>query len=110
MNDTIHQGSANTREALDSVIDAMASLQVVKTKLNNIYYHHKQWEDAQFLLDNIGRFAAPSDDAHEVLFERLQTSKEQANYAQRDDEKNLLLEQLAHAYLAVERAYKTVKR
>lgn len=100
----------STKEAFSEIVSAMATLSVAKAKLANIYSHLKQRDDTQFVLDNLGQYCTPSDDAHEVLFERLHAAKEAAVYASREDERRLLQEQLASAYLAVERAYKALKQ
>lgn len=100
----------STKYAFDEVVAAMADLSVVKSKLSNIHYHNKVRDDTQFVLDNLGRYCTPSDDAHEVVYERLQAARDAADNAGREDERRLLLEQLAGAYLAIERAYKHLKR
>lgn len=101
--------TVNTKKALDETITAMVALHAVKAKLGNIHSHLKQRDDTQFVLDNIGRFCTPSDDAHEVVFERLQAAKEMAELASREDERRLVLDQLTEAYFAIERAYKSLK-
>lgn len=98
-----------TREAFDEITKAIADLGVVKAKLSNIYYHQKVRDDTQFVLDNLGQYTTPDNEAHEIIYERLQAAREAAANASRMDEKTLLLEQMAGAYLAIERAYKTVK-
>lgn len=98
-----------TKAAFDEIAKAMADLSVAKSKLSNIYYHQKVRDDTQFVLDNLGQYTAPDSDAHEIIYERLLAAKDAAANANRQDEKDLLLDQLASAYLAVERAYKSIK-
>lgn len=109
MSETTIQAPADIHKAFAEVIEAMVSLENAKTKLANIHYHTKNVDDAEFLLNNIGRFASPSDDAHEVLFERLQAAKELARVHQSKEEISVLKGQLASAYLSIERAYKILK-
>lgn len=99
-----------TKTAFDEVAKAMADLGVAKSKLSNIYYHQKVRDDTQFVLDNLGRYTTPEDEAHEIIYERLLAARESAANANRQDEKELLLSQLASAYLAIERAYKSLKQ
>lgn len=101
--------TASTKKAYEETVNAMVALSAVKAKLGNIHYHLKQVDDTQFVLDNLGRYCTPSDDAHEVVFERLHAAKELAELANRTDERQLILDQLTEAYFAIERAYKTLK-
>ena len=98
-----------THKALAEICDAIASLHRAKNLLNNYHYQSKMVDDYTFLLNNIGNFCAPSDDAHEVIFAQLEASKQTL----RDAESGVLWENvkgdLSKAYNATDKAWETIK-
>lgn len=59
------------KNAFTAVSVASCELERCRALIAELHYKVEQVENAQFLLDNIGRWADPSDDAHEILFSRL---------------------------------------
>lgn len=102
--------AAKVHQAFVEVCEAIAALESAKRKLVNIHYQTKQVEDLQYVLEHLGQFAPPSDDAHETVFNQLEHAKETL----RDAESGVLWgdirTKLSEAYNATDRAWQTIKR
>lgn len=56
-------------------VEATVELEKARHMISELNYRLEEVENSKFLLDNIGRWAEPSDDAHEVLFARVQKAE-----------------------------------
>jgi hypothetical protein len=100
----------NTHKAFYEVCAAMAALQTAKTRLANYHYCAKKVDDLKWLLDNVGRYASPSDDAHEMLFNQLEAAKQTLRDAQHGELWSSIKKDLETAYKATDKAWETIKR
>lgn len=59
------------KAAYDAATAATRELERCRAIIADIHHRVEELENARFLLDNVGRWADPSDEAHEILFERV---------------------------------------
>lgn len=81
-----------------------------KQSLIVLHYLSEEVDNATFLVENMGRIAPPSEDAHDVLFQRLQKAK--ADLARVIREEGVLGEVkkgLERTYVATESAFHILK-
>lgn len=102
--------SAKVRAAFDQICAAIASLQHAKVTLTNLHYQAKQVEDLQHILNHLGKFASPSDDAHEVIFAQLEAAKQTLRDANSGRLWDGVREDLSLAYKATDEAWTTIKK
>lgn len=67
------------KEAYSKAVDATVELERARNLLSELHYRLEEVENSKFLLNNIGKWADPSDDAHEVLFERVKKAESDLN-------------------------------
>lgn len=110
MAEKIHSVSTEkTHQAFKDICAAIAALQRAKTTLANYHYHSKKVDDLKYLLDNLGRFASPSDDAHEMLYNQLEVAKQTLWDAQSGELWDSIKHDLEVAYKATDEAWDKVK-
>jgi thioredoxin-like negative regulator of GroEL len=102
--------STKVKAAFDQICAAIASLQHAKTTLANLHYQAKQVEDLQHILDHLGQFASPSDDAHEVIFAQLDIAKQTLRDANSGRLWSGVQQDLSAAYKATDEAWTTIKK
>lgn len=102
--------SAKINKAFKEICAAIASLQHAKTTLINLHYQAKQVEDLQHILNHLGQFASPSDDAHEVIFAQLEVAKQTMRDSASGELWNGIRDDLSRAYKATDDAWTTIKR
>lgn len=88
----------------------MAALQHAKTTLAEFHYSAKKVEDIKYLLDNVGKYACPSDDAHEMLFAQFERAKQVVADAESGDLWTGVKEDLEAAYKATDAAWVIIKK
>lgn len=66
---------AALKEAYVQAVEATVELEKARHMISELNYRIEEVENSKFLLDNVGRWAEPSDDAHEVLFERVRRAE-----------------------------------
>ena len=64
------------REAFDAINQIQANLEVARTIVIELHDKTKDVNDAEYMVEHQHRWSEPSDDRNEVLFARLQTTKE----------------------------------
>lgn len=85
------------RETFVRAVDATVELERARHLLAELHYKLDEVDNAKFMLENVGRWAPPSDDAHEVLFERVKRAETELE--------TLLAQNIVHAIKAsIERA------
>lgn len=110
MSETIHNVSTErTHRAFVDICEAIASLERAKNQLVNYHYHSKKVDDYTFLLNNVGNYCAPSDDAHEMLYNQLEVAKQTLRDAQSGQLWDSVQQDLKKAYTATDRAWETIK-
>jgi hypothetical protein len=70
-----YPNTALIKEAFISIAEAEQRLYDIKQTLVNLHYKSEEVENSAFLLENIKKVSAPSDDAGEVLFLRHQKAQ-----------------------------------
>lgn len=63
------------KEAYNKAVEATVELERARHMISELHYRLEEVENSKFLLDNVGKWASPSDDAHEVLFERVRKAE-----------------------------------
>ena len=63
------------KAAYEAATAATIELERCRKLISELHYRAEEVENSKFLLDNIGRWADPSDDAHEVLFARVKAAE-----------------------------------
>lgn len=99
-----------THNAFVDICKAIASLERAKNQLVNYHYQSKLVDDYTFLLDNVGNHCAPSDDAHEMLYNQLEIAKQTLRDAQSGDLWDSVQKDLKVAYEATDSAWATIKK
>jgi polysaccharide deacetylase 2 family uncharacterized protein YibQ len=102
--------STKVRKAFDEINAAIASLQHAKNTLTNLHYQTKQVEDLQYILNHLGQFASPSDDAHEAVYAQLESAKQTLRDANSGRLWDGVKEDLSRAYKATDEAWRTIKQ
>jgi hypothetical protein len=102
--------SENTHKAFLEVCTAIAALQQAKNRLSDYHYCSKRVDDAHWLLDHVGEYATPSDDAHEMLFNQLEIAKQKLRDAQSGSLFENIKLDLESAYKATDNAWSLVKK
>jgi thioredoxin-like negative regulator of GroEL len=102
--------STKVKAAFDQICAAIASLQHAKTTLANLHYQAKQVEDLQHILDHLGQFASPSDDAHEAVYAQLESAKQTLRDANSGRLWDGVKEDLSRAYKSTDEAWRTIKQ
>jgi hypothetical protein len=100
----------STHKAFHEVCAAIASLQQAKNRLANYHYCSKQVDDIQWMLNNVGRYASPSDDAHEMLYAQLETAKQTLRDADSGELWDGIKRDLEVAYKSTDKAWETIKK
>ena len=67
------------RAIYNKACEAQVDLEKARALIANLHYVMEEADNSKFLLENVGRWAAPSDDAHEILFERARRAEEELN-------------------------------
>jgi hypothetical protein len=98
-----------THKAFYDICAAMAALDRAKNLLANYHYHSKKVDDIRWLLDNVGKYASPSDDAHEMLFAQLEIAKQTLRDSQSGELWISVRKDLEKAYQATDSAWETIK-
>ena len=101
--------STKVKKAFEEICAAIASLQHAKTTLVNLHYQAKQVEDLQYILNHLGQFASPSDDAHEAVYAQLESAKQTLRDANSGRLWEGVKEDLSSAYKATDEAWQTIK-
>lgn len=110
MAEKIHSVSTEkTHEAFKSICAAIASLERAKLALANFHYCSKKVDDIKYLLENVGKYASPSDDAHEMLFAQLEIAKQTLRDAQSGELWDGVKKDLSNAYQATDKAWERIK-
>lgn len=110
MAEKIHSVSTEkTHKAFHEICAAIASLEKAKLALANFHYCSKKVDDIKYLLDNVGKYASPSDDAHEMLYGQLQIAKQTLRDAQSGELWEAVRKDLSNAYQATDKAWETIK-
>ena len=110
MSELTHNVSTEkTHKAFMEICAAMASLQRAKTLLANYHYQSKKVDDYNWLLDNVGKYATPSDDAHEMLYCQLEAAKQTLRDSQSGELWASVKNDLSNAYKATDAAWETIK-
>lgn len=99
----------NIHAAFKDTCEAIAKLEEAKTRLADLAYKMKQVDNLQYLIDNVGRFAVPSDDAHEMLHFQREAAKQTLRDAEEGDVMAKIKADLQKAYTATERAWEKVR-
>lgn len=111
MSETLKSVSTeSTHKAFHEVCAAIAALQQAKTRLANYHYCSKQVDDIKWMLDNVGKYASPSDDAHEMLYAQLEIAKQTLRDAQTGELWETVKRDLEAAYQATDKAWETIKK
>lgn len=110
MSETKTVSTQGTHDAFNEVCAAIAALQEAKTRLANFHYCSKKVDDIQWTLDNVGKYASPSDDAHEMLFNQLEAAKQTLRDAQSGNLWDTVKTDLECAYQATDRAWEIIKK
>lgn len=98
-----------THKAFVEICEAIAHLERAKTMLANYHYQSKLVDDYTFLLNNVGNYCSPSDDAHEMLFSQLEIAKQTLRDSQSGALWTNIKSDLSLAYSATDRAWETIK-
>lgn len=101
---------SDTNSAYTDICAAIASLDRSRVLLANYHYHAKKVDDIKWLLDNVGRYASPSDDAHEMLHFQLEVAKQNLRDAQSGTLWSSVRSDLETAYKATDSAWETLKK
>jgi hypothetical protein len=64
------------REAFDAINHIQSNLEVARSIVIELHDKTKDVVDAEYMVEHQHRWSEPSDDRNEVLFARLQTTKE----------------------------------
>lgn len=68
--------TSRLKSAFISVAEAEERIRLAKNTLIELHYKSEEVDHSNFLLENIGRVAVPSDDAQDVLYARKQRAEE----------------------------------
>lgn len=64
------------KTAFDSINQIQINLDVARATVVELFEKTKDVNDAEYMVENQHRWSEPSDDRNEILFARLQTTKE----------------------------------
>lgn len=102
--------TSQIKEAFLQAAMAEDEAKQVKARLIRLHYLSEEVDNATFLVENIGRIAEPSADAHDVLFQRLNKAKEElAQVLRQDGVLDEVKKGLERTYVATESAFHILK-
>jgi hypothetical protein len=102
--------TSQIKEAFVQAALAEDEAKQVKENLIRLHYLSEEVDNATFLVENMGRIAEPSADAHDVLFQRLTKAKEDlARVIREDGMLGEVKKGLERTYVASESAFHILK-
>ena len=101
--------SQKIKEAFVQVAEAELAIREAKQNLSDLFGMSEEVEASRFVVENVDRLTAPSDDARDVVFARLNTAQDRLTEAVREGALVNARAELKKAYKDVEAAFIELK-
>ena len=97
------------KESYDSLCRSVYELEKARLILSKVLSKAEESESIDFVLENVGKFAPPSDDAHEVLFARSEKAKSELNDFYTDGTMLILKDAVLSSKSAIDKTWDITK-
>jgi hypothetical protein len=89
------------KDAFNKAVEASVEIDKARKLISDLHSKVTNVETSKYLLEKVGEWAAPSDDAHEVLFERLTKAEAELNDAFSNNTLSLIKTNISNAKASV---------